>query len=110
MFGENVPKDVVDRATAVVESSDGILTAGTSLMVHSIYRFVRHAHELHIPIAIVNIGPTRADDLAMLKVGALTGAIFSQLASTVTASSSSSSSETVGGRQASGAGTTRASS
>ena len=32
------------------------------------YRFVRHAAALGIPVAIVNRGPTRGDDLATLKV------------------------------------------
>ena len=80
MFGENVPKDVVDRTSAIVERSDGVIAAGTSLMVHSIFRFVRRAHELGIPIAIVNIGPTRGDDLTDLKVSALTSTVFSRLA------------------------------
>ena len=32
------------------------------------YRFVRHAAALGIPVAIVNRGPTRGDDLATVKV------------------------------------------
>jgi NAD-dependent SIR2 family protein deacetylase len=38
------------------------------LTVFSGYRFVRHAAALGIPIAIVNRGTTRGDDLAAVKV------------------------------------------
>lgn len=37
-------------------------------MVFSAFRFLRLAHELSKPIAILNIGPTRGDDLAQVKV------------------------------------------
>ena len=37
-------------------------------MVYSGFRFVRHAHEAGLPIAIVNRGRTRGDDLAGLKI------------------------------------------
>ena len=36
--------------------------------MYSGYRFVRHAAALGIPIAIVNRGRTRGDDLATVKV------------------------------------------
>jgi len=45
-----------------------LLVAGSSLTVYSGYRFVRHAAALGIPIAIINRGPTRGDDLATVKV------------------------------------------
>ena len=45
-----------------------MLVAGSSLMVYSGYRFVRLAHEAGLPIAIVNRGRTRGDDLAELKM------------------------------------------
>jgi hypothetical protein len=37
-------------------------------MVYSGFRFVRMAHDAALPIAIVNRGRTRADDLAVVKV------------------------------------------
>jgi NAD-dependent SIR2 family protein deacetylase len=67
-FGENVPKDVVAQAYLLVEEADALLVAGSSLTVFSGYRFVRHAAALGIPIAIVNRGRTRGDDLATVKV------------------------------------------
>jgi len=67
-FGENVPKDVVAQARSLVEQAEALLVAGSSLTVFSGYRFVRHAAALGIPIAIVNRGRTRGDDLATVKV------------------------------------------
>jgi len=67
-FGESVPKDVVAMAYSLVDRADALLVAGSSLTVFSGYRFVRHAAALGIPIAIVNRGPTRGDDLATVKV------------------------------------------
>ena len=45
-----------------------MLVVGTSLMVYSGYRFAREAAAAGIPIASVNLGRTRADDLIGLKV------------------------------------------
>lgn len=67
-FGENVRKEVVDQAYSLVDESDALLVAGSSLTVFSGYRFVRHAAARDIPIAIINRGPTRGDDLATVKV------------------------------------------
>ena len=67
-FGENVPRDRVEAGYAAVERSDGLLVIGSSLMVFSGLRFPRRAHELGKPIAIVNRGRTRADDLATLRL------------------------------------------
>ncbi len=67
-FGESVPKDTVAEAFSLVDRSEALLVAGSSLTVFSGYRFVRHAAARGMPIAIVNRGPTRADDLATVKV------------------------------------------
>ena len=67
-FGENVPKDIVAKAYSLVGQAEALLVAGSSLTVFSGYRFVRHAAALGIPIAIVNRGSTRGDDLATVKV------------------------------------------
>jgi NAD-dependent SIR2 family protein deacetylase len=67
-FGESVPKAVVEQAVSLIDEADALLVAGSSLTVFSGYRFVRHAAALGIPVAIVNRGPTRGDDLAKVKV------------------------------------------
>lgn len=67
-FGESVPKDTVAQASSLVERSDALLVAGSSLTVFSGYRFVRQAAAQQKPIAIVNRGTTRGDHLAQVKV------------------------------------------
>jgi NAD-dependent SIR2 family protein deacetylase len=52
----------------MIEESDALLVAGSSLTVFSGYRFVRQAAALGMPIAIVNRGATRGDDLATVTV------------------------------------------
>jgi len=46
-------------------------------MVYSGFRFVRLAHEAGLPIAIVNRGRTRGDDVAGLKIGEDVGTTLS---------------------------------
>ncbi|RJF69939.1 NAD-dependent protein deacetylase [Rhodopseudomonas palustris] len=67
-FGEAVPKDKVTTAMEQLGQADALLVVGSSLMVYSGYRFAREAARLGIPIAAVNLGRTRADDLLTLKV------------------------------------------
>jgi NAD-dependent SIR2 family protein deacetylase len=67
-FGESVPKGIVGQAYSLVDQADALLVAGSSLTVFSGYRFVRHAAALGIPVAIVNRGRTRGDELATVKV------------------------------------------
>ncbi len=67
-FGESVSKAIVEQAFLLVDGADALLVAGSSLTVFSGYRFVRHAAARGIPVAIVNRGATRGDDLATVKV------------------------------------------
>ena len=67
-FGENVPRDVVATAQDHLAQADAMLIVGSSLMVYSGFRFVQAAAQRQIPIAAVNLGRTRADDLLTLKV------------------------------------------
>ncbi len=67
-FGEPVPSARVKDATTKLEHSDALLVVGSSLMVFSGYRFARLAHAANIPVAIINRGRTRADDLASQKI------------------------------------------
>ncbi len=73
-FGENVPRERVARAYAMVDATadaeGALLVAGSSLAVMSGLRFVRHARKLGIPVVIVNRGPTRGDELADVRVDA----------------------------------------
>ncbi|MCA1411994.1 NAD-dependent protein deacetylase [Bradyrhizobium sp. NBAIM20] len=67
-FGENVPREVVATAQDHLAEADAMLIVGSSLMVYSGFRFVQAAARRNIPIAAVNLGRTRADDLLTLKV------------------------------------------
>ena len=67
-FGENVPRDRVREAMAALERSDAMLVVGSSLMVYSGYRFVKAMADAGKPIAAINLGRTRADDLLALKI------------------------------------------
>ena len=67
-FGENVPKDRVERAYSMVDDAEALLVAGSSLTVMSGLRFVRHAAKADKPVVIINRGTTRGDELATLKL------------------------------------------
>jgi NAD-dependent SIR2 family protein deacetylase len=77
-FGESVPKEKVELAMKRTDEADAMLVVGSSLTVWSGFRFPRRAAERGIPLAIVNIGPTRADDLATLKVEGRCGDVLQQ--------------------------------
>lgn len=66
-FGESVPGDRRDAATRHVAQADAMLIVGSSLMVYSGFRLVQAAANALKPIAAINIGRTRADDLLSLK-------------------------------------------
>ncbi len=69
-FGENVPRDRVDRCYAAVAAAEGLLVVGSSLTVQSGLRFVRRARQLGQVVVIVNRGETRGDPLADLRLDA----------------------------------------
>lgn len=75
-FGETVPKERVAEAADAVARAAALLIVGSSLMVFSGLRFARQALEFGKPIAIVNQGRTRADDIADLKIDADCGAVL----------------------------------
>lgn len=67
-FGESVPRHRVDAAMQALERADGVLVVGSSLMVYSGYRFVQAAAQSGKPVAAINLGRTRGDELMNLKV------------------------------------------
>jgi NAD-dependent SIR2 family protein deacetylase len=69
-FGENVPKDRVERSYAMVDAADALVVAGSSLTVMSGLRFVRHTAKQAKPVVIINRGQTRGDGLATIKLDA----------------------------------------
>ncbi len=78
-FGESVPPESVAACFAAVDAAEAMLVAGTSLAVNSGLRFVRRAAKAGIPIVIVNLGETKADELATAKIEAKTSAALEGL-------------------------------
>lgn len=79
-FGENVPAAWVEEAWRLFAEADVLLVAGSSLTVYSGRRFIYRAQQDGVPIGIINIGPTRADEMAAAKVEGPLGRILPQLA------------------------------
>ena len=69
-FGENVPVERVRRSFVAIDEADALLVIGSSLMVYSGLRFPRYAGQTGKPVAILNRGRTRADELASLRLEA----------------------------------------
>jgi NAD-dependent SIR2 family protein deacetylase len=78
-FGESVPTDRVELALSQLADCDAVLVAGSSLTVNSGFRFIKQASKSGKPIVIVNIGPTRADQLAIAKIEANTSLALERL-------------------------------
>ncbi|HUQ02787.1 MAG TPA: NAD-dependent protein deacetylase [Kofleriaceae bacterium] len=68
LFGENVPAVTTNLAWALFDRAEALLVAGSSLAVFSGYRFVLRAAERAVPVAIINLGPTRGDSIAAAKL------------------------------------------
>ncbi len=75
-FGETVPPERVSRSFGLVCAARTLLVLGSSLTVMSGYRFVLRADELGIPVAIVNVGPTRGDARADVRIDAPLAAVL----------------------------------
>lgn len=69
-FGDNVPRTRIEKVVRMIIDSDGVLVLGSSLTVFSGYRIVLQAKELGLPVAIINIGATRADKIVDIKINA----------------------------------------
>ncbi len=72
-FGESVPRERVQRGLDTLAQVDGVLVAGSSLMVYSGFRFVQAAAAAGLPVLAINQGRTRADALLAAKLQADVG-------------------------------------
>jgi NAD+-dependent protein deacetylase sirtuin 4 len=79
-FGENVPAERVEQAWRLFEEAEVLLVVGSSLTVYSGRRFIYRAQQQGMPIGIVNLGPTRADEVAATKVEGRLGEVMPRLA------------------------------
>ncbi len=67
-FGETVPPTRVRRTMSRVDQADSLLVLGSSLAVHSGWRYVAKAANAGKPVVIVNRGQTRADNQATVRL------------------------------------------
>lgn len=65
-YGEAVPAEVSSTARNAIGAADALLVVGSSLMVYSGFQLVRDAVAAGKPVAAVNLGRTRADELLTL--------------------------------------------
>jgi NAD-dependent SIR2 family protein deacetylase len=78
-FGESVPSERVASTMEQLERAEALLVAGSSLTVNSGMRFARAANKAGKPIMIVNVGPTKADEIALVKIEAPTSVALEEL-------------------------------
>jgi NAD+-dependent protein deacetylase sirtuin 4 len=79
-FGENVPAATVAQAWDLFEEAEILLVVGSSLTVYSGRRFIYRAVETAVPIGVINLGPTRADEVAAAKLEGPLGVVLPEIA------------------------------
>lgn len=79
-YGGTVDKEKVNILSDRLAAADAVLVVGSSLMVYSSFRFCKQAEQQGIPIACINQGLTRADDMFALKVDDDCGQTLCELA------------------------------
>jgi NAD-dependent SIR2 family protein deacetylase len=84
-FGGTVPPVRLSRCMHALEHADALLVIGSSLQVYSGFRFCRRAVKMGIPLALINQGKTRADDMASLKIEEPCADILRQLSDPIMA-------------------------
>jgi NAD-dependent SIR2 family protein deacetylase len=78
-FGEFVPPERFQEASALVRRADALLVAGSSLAVNSGIRLLEQARRRKLPIVVVNRGSTKGDRSAALKIDAGTSETLTAL-------------------------------
>jgi NAD-dependent SIR2 family protein deacetylase len=78
-FGESVPVARVESCLDALADADAMLVVGSSLMVYSGFRFVRAAQRAGIPIAAINRGKTRADEILSFSIKQDCAAVLNSL-------------------------------
>jgi NAD-dependent SIR2 family protein deacetylase len=67
-FGDGVARECSEGSQRLVDESDALLVVGSSVMVFSSFRLCRSAALAGKPVAALNLGRTRADDLLSFKL------------------------------------------
>lgn len=78
-FGEQVPTARVQLANDLVLQAEAVVVAGSSLTVNSGLRLVKQAKNQDLAIVIVNLGETKADHLASVKLNGSTTDLLGEL-------------------------------
>jgi len=79
-FGGSIPAARLTACREALTAADALLVVGSSLQVYSGFRFCRDAAAAGKPIALLNPGRTRADDLASLRLRSPAEALLPALA------------------------------
>ena len=66
-----MPRERVEAVHEHLQQADAVLVVGSSLMVYSGFRFVQAAAKAGLPVAALNRGRTRADDLLQFRMNAI---------------------------------------
>src|SRR5207249_4572708 len=74
-FGRLLPEAAIDRAFALVRGAGLVLVVGSTLEVHPVAGLPLEAKRF----AIVNLGPTALDELALLRVDGKAGEVLPAL-------------------------------
>ncbi|CAM9665103.1 unnamed protein product [Ectocarpus sp. 13 AM-2016] len=71
-FGDNIPRQRVEDTYRIVDESELLIAAGSSLQVYSAFRLVKRAADAGKKVVVINLGETRAErsGLDVLKVEA----------------------------------------
>ncbi|WP_308925605.1 NAD-dependent protein deacetylase [Janthinobacterium sp. J1-1] len=67
-FGDGVPAACATEAAQKMQDASALLVIGSSVMVYSSFRLCRMAAESGKPVAAINLGKTRADELLAFKI------------------------------------------
>lgn len=78
-FGDSLPQERALRALHEAQNATGVLIVGSSLAVWSAFRLVKAARDNGATIGILNVGTTRADEIATWKVEARAGDAMDRL-------------------------------
>jgi NAD-dependent SIR2 family protein deacetylase len=79
-FGEFIPAGKFREAEQLVQGSEALIIAGSSLVVNSGIRLLERARRRRLPVVIVNRGATRADSRATVKIDAGSSEVLRALA------------------------------
>jgi NAD-dependent SIR2 family protein deacetylase len=69
-FGEFVPVEKFTEASALVQTAEALIVAGSSLMVNSGIRLLDQAVKRKLPVVVINRGVTKGDTRAAVKIEA----------------------------------------